>query len=207
MRRSLSSSTLSESESARVNTYDFDQTIYRRDSSADFWRYCLRRHPLVVLPTLPKTIRSALAYARGRIDTRTLKEQLFSFLPGIDAEAEAKCFWRSHWKGIWDWYLAQRRDDDVVISASPEFLLRPMAEELGFCLIGTPMDPATGKIGGLNCHDAEKVRRFHERFPDARVDEFYSDSLSDTPMARLARRAFLIRRGRRLPWPEHHEGG
>lgn len=184
-----------------MNTYDFDKTIYRRDSSVDFWLFCLRRHPGLLVPTLPASLRAAAAYACGRIDTKALKEQLFSFLPGLDAAAEAAAFWRTHRKGVGAWYLRQRREDDLILSASPEFLLRPIAEALGFALIATPMDPATGKIDGLNCHDREKVRRFREEYPGAHAEEFYSDSLSDAPMAELSERAYLVDRGRLAPWP------
>ena len=193
---------LSESDPLFVNTYDFDKTIYVRDSSTDFWLWCLRRRPRLLMPTLPKTLAAALRWARGRIDTKALKEQLFSFLPRLDAEAEAALFWETHGEGIGTWYLAQRRDDDLILSASPEFLLRPVAEKLGFRLIATPMDPATGRINGLNCHDAEKVRRFRAEYPGAQAEDFYSDSLSDTPMAELAQRAFLVRKGRLAPWPQ-----
>ena len=187
-----------------MNTYDFDKTIYRRDSSVDFWLWSLRRHPRLLLPTLPKSAAAGLRYARGRIDAKTLKEQLFSYLPRIDARAEAETFWHTHREGIFPWYLAQKRQDDIILSASPEFLLRPVAEALGVRLIATPMDPGTGKIEGLNCHDAEKVRRFFEAYPDAHTEAFYSDSLSDAPMAELADRAFLIKRGERLPWPRQN---
>ena len=95
----------------------------------------------------------------------------------------------------------QKRSDDLIISASPEFLLRPAAERLGVSLLATPMNPYTGKIMGKNCHDREKVRRFLEHFERDSVENFYSDSLSDTPMAELARRAFLIKDHQCLPWP------
>ena len=184
-----------------MNTYDFDKTIYRRDSSVDFWLWCLRRHFALLLPTLPKSLAAALRHARGRLSTKELKEQRFSFLPGLDARAEAALFWESHKSGVGDWYLAQRQPEDLILSASPEFLLRPIADELGVRLIATPMDPASGRILGLNCHDTEKVRRFRENCPGAHTEAFYSDSLSDTPMAELADRAWLIRRGKKLPWP------
>ena len=167
-----------------------------------FILYCVKRCPGALLRTAPGTIGAAVRYRAGRIPTKTLKEQLFSFLPRLDAEAEAAVFWETHLEGIGAWYLAQRRDDDLVLSASPEFLLRPVAEKLGFRLIATPMDPATGRINGLNCHDAEKVRRFRAEYPGARAEDFYSDSLSDTPMAELAQRAFLVRKGRLAPWPQ-----
>ena len=63
------------------------------------------------------------------------------------------------------------------------------------------MDKKTGKIIGNNCHDKEKVRRFYERFPDGHTENFYSDSLSDTPMAEIADNAFLVKKGVLSPWP------
>ena len=37
------------------------------------------------------------------------------------------------------------------------------------------------------------MRRFRERYPDGHVEEFYSDSYSDTPMAELAEHAYLVK--------------
>ena len=103
---------------------------------------------------------------------------------------------------IADWYLAQKRDDDLIISASPEFLLRPITEKLGVQLIATRMDSRTGRITGNNCHDSEKISRFLRDYPNGSVDVFYSDSLSDSPMAWFASKAFLVKEGRELvPWP------
>ena len=51
------------------------------------------------------------------------------------------------------------------------------------------MNPQTGLYDGLNCHGEEKVRRMRELYPDAEIEQFYSDSLHDTPLARLARRS------------------
>jgi phosphoserine phosphatase len=52
----------------------------------------------------------------------------------------------------------------------------------------------------LNCHGEEKVRRYREAFGDAPIDEFYSDSYSDTPLAKLAAKAYLVKGDKRLPW-------
>ena len=38
----------------------------------------------------------------------------------------------------------------------------------------------------------EKVRRFYEEFPDGKIDEFYSDSYSDTPLAEIAKTAYMV---------------
>ena len=185
-----------------MNTYDFDKTIFYPDSSACFYRFCLRRYPGAVVRTLPRTLLTALRYAAGRCKTKELKEQLFSFLRELeDVDAAVEAFWERNLPRIGAWYLVQRREDDLILSASPEFLLAPVCKRLGVELIGTRMDRHSGRIDGENCHDREKVRRFYERDPDARTEAFYSDSLSDSPMAEIAERAFLVKRHRVLPWP------
>ena len=68
--------------------------------------------------------------------------------------------------------------------------------------MATVVDPKTGKHTGLNCHGEEKVKRFYQMFPNAEIDEFYSDSLSDTPLALEAKRAFLVKGDQILDWPK-----
>lgn len=184
-----------------MNTYDFDETIYIRDSSVTFYRYCLKHYPAAILRTVPCTLFMGAKKALGMIDMTALKEQIFSFVRYIDAERAVRDFWDEKFEGVGEWYLKQKKDDDIIISASPEFLLQPAADRLGVSLIATCMDSKTGHITGKNCHDVEKVRRFHEQYPGAHTECFYSDSLSDSPMAELADRAFLVTRGKLSPWP------
>lgn len=186
-----------------MNVYDFDQTVYYPDSSYHFFLYCLKKHPGAVIPVIPKSLLLALQYKRGKIGAGILKQQLFSFLKRLDdVEREVKEFWTSHRQNLMDWYLKQKRDDDLFISASPEFLLKPIAEELGVRLIATKMDPQNGIIRGRNCHDSEKVVRFREEYPGEKIEAFYSDSLSDTPLAELAERAYLVKKEILSPWPK-----
>ena len=66
--------------------------------------------------------------------------------------------------------------------------------------MASKVDIHTGKYDGLNCHGEEKVIRFHEVYPDQKVENFYSDSRSDTPMAKLAEHAWLVNGDERRPW-------
>lgn len=186
-----------------MNTYDFDKTIFYPDSSACFYKYCLKKNTAAVLKTLPKTAAKAMKYAAGKIDTKELKEQVFSFLSSIEnVDDVVKAFWKENMGGIGSWYLDQKKADDIIISASPYFLLEPVCKELGVALIATPMDKKTGKILGKNCHDSEKVRRFYEEYPGAYTENFYSDSLSDSPMAEIADNAFMVTKHKLAPWPD-----
>ena len=187
-----------------MNVYDFDRTIFQPDSSFSFFMYCLRQYPRQVLKAAVPSLIQAVNYLyKGKKDAKILKEALFSYLNRIDdIDSVVDAFWEKHFYQIAEWYLAQRKDDDLIISASPEFLLKPVAEKLHVNLIATRMNPYTGKISGKNCHDIEKCRRFKERFSTEEIDEFYSDSLSDTPMAEIARKAYLVIKLERSDWPD-----
>ena len=186
-----------------MNVYDFDKTIFYPDSSVCFFRYCLKHYPGAVLRTAPGILGAAVKYARGTISTGQLKEKLFAFLRCLPApERVVKAFWDEKFYGIGDWYLRQKRPDDLIVTASPEFLVGEAAKRLGARVIGTRMDIRSGRIDGENCHDSEKVKRFYDAFPDSRIGEFYSDSRSDAPLAEIAEKAFLVRRGEVFPWSE-----
>jgi len=184
-----------------LNTYDFDKTIYINDSSLDFFFFCLWRYPGAVLRILPNLAWKSIKYLLKKCDFLELKECVFSYLKYIpDISDTVNVFWNEKWSGIGQWYLNQRKDDDIIISASPEFLVKPAGIRLGVEVIATKMNNNTGKICGLNCHDEEKIRRFFEAHPGAVTEEFYSDSDNDIPMAKLAKKAFKVDHGKISPW-------
>jgi hypothetical protein len=135
-----------------------------------------------------------------RLKTKTKSKEIFyRFLRHVPEEAP-RLFWQEHIRFIRPWYLEQRRPDDLIISASPEFLLSPAAQMLEFALIASRVDQATGSYTGENCHGPEKVRRFREIYGDAPVEGFWSDSRSDAPMAALAEHAHLVKGDIISPW-------
>lgn len=186
-----------------MNVYDFDKTVFYPDSSYCFIRFCLKKYPLKVLSVLPKSLAPFLRFKKGICGPGPVKERLFSFLRGLDdVDALVGRFWDEHRKNLQPWYLKRKRGDDLIISASPEFLLRPIVRVLGVHLIATPMDKKTGRIEGENCRGEEKVRRFRALYPEGKIEAFYSDSLSDAPLAALAEKAWLVKNGVLSPWPK-----
>ncbi len=186
-----------------MNSYDFDDTIFPGDSSICFYFFCLRRHKKM-LRRLPKQAAAYIRYYVLRKITKTqMKEIFYQYFQDIpDMEQAVRLFWEENLSKIKPFYLVQKQADDVIISASPEFFLRPACEKLGIRhLIASRVDPRTGKHSGENCHGAEKVKRFFDLFPDAEVEAFYSDSLSDTPMAKLAKKAYLVSGETLQDWP------
>ena len=185
-----------------MNVYDFDKTIFYPDSTAVFYKYCLKHYFWKVLPSIPGMIWQALLMLLKIDSIKHFKEKMFAFLKNID-DIDDVCnkFWDENWDRILPWYYKNKKPDDIIISASPEFNVKVAAERLGVRIIGTPMDKKTGKIHGENNNSKQKVVRFNQEFPGAKIDNFYSDSLIDTPLAKLADNAFMLDKGNISPWP------
>ena len=133
---------------------------------------------------------------------QVFKQRMLGFLTRIgDVDARVNAFWDENFCRVKPWYYEKQKPDDVVISASPEFLVKPACDRLGIRItMGSPVDKHTGKFSGPNCHGEEKVHRFYKVFPNEKIDEFFSDSYSDTPLARLAQTAWLVKDSELLPW-------
>lgn len=175
-----------------MNVYDFDGTIYNGDSTIDFWVYCLKKHPKI-LCALPSTAGAFLLFKLRICSRENFKERFYGFLKYIpNVSSTVYAFWDIQMGNIKDFYRRGRRDDDVVISASPEFLISEVCRRLGVACIASKVNPATGKLEGPNCRGEEKVRRFREVYTGMQIQEFYSDSTSDIFMAREAQAAFLV---------------
>lgn len=191
-----------------MNVYDFDKTIYIHDSSVDLVFYLLGKKPWLFFPYLPKALRGVFRYKVLGKSKEVMKEDLFSIFSYFDdREKLIEEFWDCHEKGIKSFYLLQKKDDDLIISASPAFLIGPICKRLHIQALASPLDIDTLRYSGNNCHGEEKVKRFRE-YTREEVNEFYSDSLSDSPMAQIAKKAWLVKGETIKEWPKEkrHEG-
>jgi len=176
-----------------MNIYDFDDTIYSGDSTLDFYWYCLKNYPRTFL-AVPIAFFGFALFKLSIISKTLFKQRFFSFLryvPEIDSVVLA--FWDNNESKIQKWYLKQKRVDDIIISASPEFLLMPICNKLGVKLIASQVNKHTGVFTGENCYGEEKIKRLVSEYKKVIIEKFYSDSLSDYPLAKLAKNAYLVK--------------
>ncbi len=187
-----------------MNIYDFDKTIYDGDSTAAFVKYCAKRYKKTWLTLIP-TAWAFLLYTLGVYTKTQFKEKMYRFLRYVpDIDATLQHFWDTHECNILDYYKNQMNETDIIISASPEFLLKPICEMLGIKrLIASKVDKHTGKYTGENCWGEEKVKRLNQKYQITECDEFYSDSFSDTPLAKIAKKAFIVRKNTLTAWDEY----
>lgn len=191
----------------RVKVFDFDGTLYRGDSSLDFWLFALRKHKKLAWKA-PGVLLYGLLYCLHLVKIEKFKEKFFGFLPEIsDVRGLVQDFWQKNDRKLDEELMAKlERGSAGVISASPEFLLKPcFSKYKNVKVIATKVDVKTGMIEGRNCRSEEKIRRFHKVFRKGDViSEFYSDSAKDQPLADLAEKAYIVDKDKVLAWDEEY---
>ena len=177
----------------KLYLYDFDGTIYDGDSSVDFFKFCLKKDKSLIkhiIKLIPKFIKYKVKY----IDITEFKEYVFAFLKTIDdVDKYVTQFWDLNRDKIKDFYLKKDHSSDIIISASPYFLLKPICDELKVKdLIASDVNKKTGKFNKPNCRGEEKVIEFRKKYPKAIIMEMYSDSMHDKPLLDLAVKSYMV---------------
>ncbi len=175
-----------------MNVYDFDGTIYYTDCTIDFGFWCMNRHPKLWFTYFPKAVRAFVQHKRGKIPNYLMQRILFSYLTKVDDfDEQIEKYWDKHEQKISKWYLDQKKPDDLIISASPTCVIGPIAKRLGVNYIATEFDRTYGVFLNNLMYAKEKARYIIDHgFPV--IDNFYSDSMADTPIALCAEKAYLV---------------
>lgn len=185
----------------KCNGYDFDKTIYNGDCTLDFYIFCISRKKRCLLD-LPNAVIYFFLYVIGIVSKTRFKEAFYQFLKRLDhVEMFVAEFALQATSKISAWYSVKHQSTDVIISASPEFLVSSICKEIGITnVIASRVDIRTGRYEGENCRGYEKVRRFQTEYPQTKLEEFYSDSITDLPMAEISQKAYLVKGNRIVPW-------
>ena len=175
-----------------MNVYDFDGTIYPTDCSIDFFFWCMKCHPKLWVTYFPKTIKNLVLRKMGKMTEATMQREFFGYLTLVDDfDEQIERYWDKNEKRIAPWYLQQKRPDDLIISASPNCIIEPIANRLGVRFMATDFDREYGVFLNKMKYAKEKARYIIDQgFP--MIENFYSDSLADTPLALLAEKAHLV---------------
>lgn len=186
-----------------INIYDFDDTIYDGDSSVEFFKYCLKKNKKVLF-TIPSILFAFALYMLKIKEKEYFKSKFFSFVKYFDnIEKEVESFWKENYCKIKDFYIKEHKDTDIIISASPEFLLKPVSKKYKFKLIASKVSTKTGEFE-KNCYGEEKVKRLNE-FGYEKCNKFYSDSLSDLPLKNIAKKSYIVKENKIINWEDYKE--
>ena len=175
-----------------MNVYDFDGTIFPGDCSIGFAVWCMNRHPTLWFTYFPRIAWALVQYKRGKIPNYKLQSVMFSYLTKVDDfDVQIERYWDRNEKRIAPWYLAQKRPDDLIISASPLCIIERIAGRLGVDCVATEYDREFGVLLNNLMYATEKSMYMIDR-DMPQIDNFYSDSLADTPLALCSDHAHLV---------------
>lgn len=190
-----------------MNVYDFDGTIFYSDCSIGFAIWSMKRHPKLWVTYLPGLLKCLVQHKMGKIPNYQLQRKMFSYLTMIDDyDEQIELYWDKYESRISEWYLKQKRPDDLIISASPDCIIGPIAKRLGVNYMATEYDREYGIFLNNLMYAKEKAKYiFDHGFPV--IDNFYSDSLADTPLALCAEKAHLVTNKATtvIDWPDLDE--
>ena len=156
-----------------MNVYDFDGTIFPGDCGIGFAVWCMNRHPKLWFTYFPRAVRAFVQYKRGKIQNYQLQCEVFSYLTKVDDfDVQIERYWDRNEKKIAPWYLAQKRPDDLIISASPLCIIERIAARLGVDCVATEYDRELGVLLNNLMYATEKSMYMIERgLPQ--IENFY----------------------------------
>ena len=187
-----------------MNVYDFDGTIFPGDCSIGFCFWCMKRHPKMYFTFFPKAVKNLLLRKLGKMPEYLMQRKFFGYLTLIDDfDEQIEQYWDKNESKIASWYLKQKRPDDLIISASPTCIIEPIANRLGVNFMATEFDRKYGVFLNNHMYAKEKAKYMIDH-GCPKIDNFYSDSLADTPLALCAEKAFLVsnKASTLTEWPE-----
>ncbi len=179
-----------------MNVYDFDNTIYDGESVVDFYIFLIKYNPRLLM-LFPKMVYMLIRYKLCKITEDELLFEAEKYIKKIFNENDIKGlmpkFWDKNAKKIKKFYLESKREDDIILSASADFLISEVCNRLGVKnVVASKIDVESGKVLRL-CYRSNKIKIFKELFPETTVDKFYTDSMNDASMFEIAKQVFIVK--------------
>ena len=182
-----------------VKVFDFDNTIYKGESSIDFSFYMIR-HNKKILRYVPTILLSLAGYKLCLLKKEKLESIINDFLFGVLDGTESITayigqFWEDHAHKLNQKILHLVEPEDVIISASPIILIQGIREMINTeNIIGTEIDLEQKKVIWFNFGD-NKVKRYRSLYGNRKIDAFYTDSYNDKDMMDIAQKVYIVKKG------------
>jgi HAD superfamily phosphoserine phosphatase-like hydrolase len=187
----------------KVALFDFDGTIYKKDSIVESCKYFYHLYPsrfYFIFYQLALWI----LYKMNLIETHQFKERFSLFLKYLTKD-DLITFWEKEYPSNFNTeiltriaLLKEKSVDLICISASINYIIEDfLTQQLGFNKVISNQIrfyPDIKFINEKNCRGIEKVNRYLIEFAgqDIIVIEAYSDNEDDVPMFNLAENKYKV---------------
>ncbi len=179
-----------------MRVFDFDNTLYDGETMVDFFHFMvekkeeLKKYKSIVNFFLNLYNHNMLPMNLVRKCIDKYKGELNYSTKNIDKYVAE--FWDLHRDKIMKDMVKKVKKDDVIITASLDFLLRPIIKDLPTKnIICTEVDIENKKVDCV-CYKENKVKKYREKYKDIPIDELYTDSYTDKPLMQISKKVYLI---------------
>lgn len=179
-----------------MKVFDFDNTIYDGESLLDFFCFCIKIKKSLIFK-IPTVLYTAILYKMNKLSIDNLYEKASKLTKVItsnkeDVDMYVKKFWLKNKIKLKQNMLDKITEEDIIITASPDILIKGISSELKTKnIISSKLNVNTGKFEFI-CFRENKVTIFKEKYPNAIIDEFYTDSMADLPLMKMAKNVYLV---------------
>ena len=188
-----------------MKAFDFDSTVYRGESPVDFTFFMIR-HNKKIIRHVPKILINLVGYKMHLVKKDKLElltnDFLDRVLDGTDSLTDfVGKFWSTHAHKLNKDVVSLIGPDDVIITASPTFLISGISNLINTeNILGTEIDLKQKRLVWYNFGE-NKVERYRSEYGYREIDAFYTDSFYDVDLMRISREVFLVRHSviHRLP--------
>lgn len=172
-----------------MNVYDFDNTILKGDTEWYFFDYINDNKLLsdLNLKKIAKLFKKRII--NNRVYIKNINKYYKIIVKNINnLEENIIKFWEKYKNNIKSFYIKNKKDDDVISSATPAFLLTPIFKYLKINnYIAPEYNFKTYKFNKNFNYGKNKVKNFIKQYGNVQIENFYSDSDSDIGLAKLAK--------------------
>lgn len=199
------------SESTPIAVFDFDGTVYRKDTMIQFCWFVYKQRPLR-LRYAPLQLIAAVLHYIGLIPMLTFKSLFLRYTAGwseFELKEHVDEFWKSQGDVVFHDNLVEQiktlqsqNIHCVCISASPVLFIAPACERLGFYdVLGSEIAKQNQfwKFT-YNCRGENKVAVLKKKYPNAPIKVVFSDNHDDQALFALAQEAYWVKNGNCVPF-------
>lgn len=183
-----------------MNVYDFDNTIYDGESLFDFFLFCISKKKILII-YLPLIIYVLILYKLTLLTDKKIyyfADKLSSTIVKNKNEIVTYIseFWEKNSYKLKPYFINKLKENDIIITGSPRFLIEGIAPKLKTKnIVCSEYNLDTGNLEFI-CFRHNKVDIFKKLYSNIKINEFYTDSLNDIPMLKLAKSAYLVKKNK-----------
>ena len=158
-----------------MKAFDFDNTIYRGESSIDLAVYMIRNNKKIIL-YLPMIFTNLVKYKLCMIGREEMETILNDFCQAVMEDKDEvpriiERFWQTHAHKLNERILKLIGPEDIIITAGPDVLINGIRDRLHTDhIISSEVDLNSGRFTYLNFKD-NKVRRYKELYGDTEISD------------------------------------